>query len=479
MSFQFHNPHPKVLVIGDLMADHYLWGKAERISPEAPVQILDVERETEVPGGAGNVVANLLAMGGQVEVLSVIGHDEAGQKVTAMLTALGASCQQLVLEPGRRTSRKSRLMGGHQQVLRFDSETKADITPSSTESLLAKAEALIADADIVVLSDYGKGVLTNTVCQGIISLANGVGKKVLVDPKGTDYSKYKGAYTVTPNKKEAALATGLSLKTPVDLAQAAHKLKSDLGLGLATITLSEDGIGYLDAADVWHQVPTKVKDVYDVTGAGDTVLAAFALCIANQWPPDRTCRFANLAAAVVVGKVGSATATLAEIDAMASELEPTLPGQHAIRTAEELRPVLAQLQSQGKRVVFTNGCFDILHLGHVQLLQAARSYGDVLVVGLNADESVSRLKGPSRPINPAFDRAYLLSSLACVDYAVVFDEDTPYELIGALRPDVLVKGADYTPDKVVGADLVPEVRLVPLVNGKSTTNIIHKAQGSE
>jgi D-beta-D-heptose 7-phosphate kinase/D-beta-D-heptose 1-phosphate adenosyltransferase len=206
------------------------------------------------------------------------------------------------------------------------------------------------------------------------------------------------------------------------------------------------------------------------------VLAAFAFCLANGWDMARTCRFANLAAAVVVGKVGSATASLVEIEGIASELEPSTPGSHGIRTAEELRPVLARLQSQGKRVVFTNGCFDILHLGHVRLLQEAASFGDVLVVGVNADASVARLKGPSRPINPEYDRAYLLSALSSVDYCVVFAEDTPYELIKTLQPDVLVKGADYTVENVVGANLVPEVRLVNLVEGKSTTSIIKKSQ---
>jgi len=476
MPFVFATPQPLILVIGDLMSDHYLWGKAERISPEAPVQVLDIERETEVPGGAGNVVTNLLALGAQVQVLSVVGTDAAGQRIAQMLTEAGADCTALVQEEGRRTSRKSRLMGGHQQVLRYDIETKAAITDISTADLLARAQAFIAAADIVVLSDYGKGVLTPNVCQRVISLAHAAGKKVLVDPKGTDYSKYRGAYTVTPNKKEAALATGMPVKTEKDLAAAAQKLKDSLGLGVAVITLSDDGIGYLDAKNSWQRVPTRVKDVYDVTGAGDTVLAAFAFCIANKWDMDRTCRFANLAAAVVVGKVGSATATLIEIDALAAELDPTPPGAPNIRTAAELRPILANLQKQGKRVVFTNGCFDILHLGHVQLLQQARTYGDVLVVGVNADASVARLKGPTRPINPAYDRAYLLASLGAVDYAVVFAEDTPYELIKTLQPDVLVKGADYTVGTVVGADLVPEVRLINLVEGKSTSNIIEKSQ---
>ena len=476
MHFLFQNPAPRVLVVGDLMADHYLWGKAERISPEAPVQVLDVERETEVPGGAGNVVANLLALGAQVQVASVVGDDEAGRKVRTMLSEAGADCSGIVEEPGRRTSRKSRLMGGHQQVLRFDLETKSDIAAASVGALLKAVEERLPKADIVVFSDYGKGVLTVDVCQGIIRRAAAAGKKVLVDPKGTDYSKYEGAFTVTPNRKEAAQATGLSLKTEEDLIEAARRLKRSLNLGVATITLSEDGIGYLDKDDVWHRVPTKVKDVYDVTGAGDTVLAAFAFCLADGWDMERTCRFANLAAAVVVGKVGSATATLTEIEGIAAELEPAASGTHSTRTAEELRPILARLQAQGKKVVFTNGCFDILHLGHVRLLQEAKSFGDVLVVGVNADASVSRLKGPTRPINPEYDRAYLLSSLACVDYAVVFGEDTPYELIATLRPDVLVKGADYTVDTVVGADLVSEVRLVQLVPGKSTTNVIEKSK---
>ena len=476
VQFQFEKAAPRVLVVGDLMADHYLWGRAERISPEAPVQVLDVERETEVPGGAGNVVANLLALGAQVLVASVVGDDAAGEAIGRMLQEAGADCTGICQEPGRRTSRKSRLMGGHQQVLRFDIETRADISAASTTALLAYAEALVTEADIVVLSDYGKGVLTEAVCQGVITAARKAGKKVIVDPKGTAYGQYRGAYTVTPNRKEAALATGQNLALDQDLAEAARRLQVELQLAVATITLSEAGIGFYAPATGWQQVPTRVKAVYDVTGAGDTVLAAFAFCLANGWDMAPTCRFANLAAAVVVGKVGSATATRTEVEAMAAELEPATPGAHAIRTVAELQPLLTQLQRQGKRVVFTNGCFDILHLGHVKLLQEARTFGDVLVVGVNADASVQRLKGPSRPINTEFDRAYLLSALACVDYTVVFEEDTPYDLIAALRPDVLVKGADYTVEQVIGADLVPEVRLVHLVEGKSTTSVIQKAR---
>ena len=435
------------------------------------MQVLDVQRETAVLGGAGNVVNNLVALGAKVDMATVIGNDEVGEQSCAMLQAIGVGTGQIVVQPGRKSSRKSRLMGGHQQVIRFDKESKDAISPESEQALIAKVESTLESYDIVFLSDYGKGVLTYGVCQAIIQKCRAKGVRVLVDPKGTDYGKYRGSYTVTPNKKEAGLATGIQIKSDETLEAAGFWLKDQLQLDYATITLSEDGIASFGLDMV--KIPTKAKAVYDVTGAGDTVLASIGFCLASQWPMLDACRFANLAAAVVVGKVGSATASLEEIsDFYDSEVQPS--SNHSVKTTADMAAIAKRLQGEGKRIVFTNGCFDVLHLGHVKLLEASKSFGDVLVVGLNADASVRRLKGPERPINKEEDRAYLLAALQCVDYVVIFGEDTPYEMIRTLVPDVLVKGSDYTREQVVGHDLVEEVRLVDLIEGKSTTSIVNR-----
>ena len=471
MKLEFANAAPHMLVIGDLMIDHYLWGSCDRISPEAPVQVLDVQRETNVLGGAGNVVNNLIALGARVEMATVVGDDAAGEQSMAMLEELGVATNLVVRQDGRKSSRKSRLMGGHQQVLRFDKESKDPISDESARTLIAGVQNRLAEFDVVFLSDYGKGVLTHTVCQAIIQTARAEGVPVLVDPKGTDYSKYRGATTLTPNRKEASLATALPVKSDEDLELAGFWLKKQVELDFATITLSEDGIACF--TDEMYVLPTRVKDVFDVTGAGDTVLAAIGFCMASGWDVLDAARFANLAAAVVVGKVGSATATLDEVDTYYStSVQPS--SARAVKSPEDLAELVAKFQDQGKQVVFTNGCFDVLHLGHVKLLEASKGFGDVLIVGLNADTSVKRLKGPERPINKEDDRAYLLAALQCVDYVVLFEEDTPYELIAKLRPDILVKGADYTVDQVVGHELVKEVKLVNLIEGKSTTSIVNR-----
>lgn len=472
MILDFPNPSPRLLVAGDLMIDHYLWGSCTRISPEAPVQVVDVERESFLLGGAGNVVNNLLALGARVTVASVIGKDDNGRLLKELLQQAGADMHLLAESDRRKTARKSRLMAAHRQVVRYDSETRAPLTAHEEDRLLSGVLACLSQFDAVLLSDYGKGVLTETVCQTIIQACRKLGIKVLIDPKGTDYGKYKGAYLITPNRKEAAAATGLSLHDEEQLRLAGRQLKQSLNLDYAVITLSEAGMAYFD--DEMHLIPTVAKDVYDVTGAGDTVLAALGFALANNKPLAQACHFANYAAAVVVAKVGSATATLGEIETFIAATGKSEGSEIFIKSREEIGRLAQQLKKSGKKIVFTNGCFDILHLGHVKYLEKARSFGDVLIVGVNTDASVRRLKGPQRPVNPEFDRAYLLAALSAVDYVVLFDEDTPYELIRLIRPDVLVKGGDYLDKEVVGSDLVGEVRLADFVPGKSTTAIIEK-----
>jgi len=469
------NAKPNILVVGDLMIDHYLWGSCERISPEAPVQVVDISTETTVLGGAGNVINNLNALGAKVSVSGVIGNDDNGKELVEMLNKIDVNSENLVVQENRKTSKKSRVIAVSQQILRYDKESKDDIEASSVKSIVKTLRKTISSYDMVILSDYGKGVLTDALCQELIALANVNNIKVLVDPKGSDFSKYKGAYLLTPNKKEAVLATGIDIKDDASLEKALIQLKQDCDLGISLITLSEDGIATL--TDKVQTFPTVAKEVFDVTGAGDTVIASIAFALSAGKSIEETAKFSNLAAGVVVGKIGSATVTIAEIEEYEASLHKSTSDAH-IKSFEDIASVVKRSRENGKKVVFTNGCFDILHVGHVKYLQIAKSFGDILIVGLNSDESVSRLKGPTRPVNIAEDRAYLLAALEAVDFVVPFSEDTPYDLIKMVQPDVLVKGGDYEGKAVVGTEFAGELKLVEFVDGKSTTKTIEKIQGS-
>ena len=472
----FKNENPKILVIGDLMIDHYLWGKCERISPEAPVQIVNIDKENSVLGGAGNVINNLRALESNVDVLSVIGNDTTAKELEALLESIEVKSDMLIIEQNRKTSKKSRLIASQQQVLRYDNESIEDISSSSETQIINKLSAIILNYDVVILSDYGKGVLTTKLTQEIISISNKNNVKVFVDPKGKDYSKYKGAYTLTPNKKEAIEATNILINDNESLEKAIKKLKEECELEVSLITLSESGIAIFD--DNLRIKPTVAREVYDVTGAGDTVIASIAFAIANHMKIDDAIQFANLAAGVVVGKIGSATASLDEIYEYESSLNKSNSSSH-IKSFEEIEILAKKLHDKGKKIIFTNGCFDILHAGHVKYLEEAKSYGDILILGLNADSSVRKLKGPTRPINNLDDRAYILASLESVDYVVIFEEETPYELIKLIQPHVLVKGGDYEGKEIVGQDIAQELRLVQFVDGKSTSKIIQRIQNNE
>ncbi len=469
----FKEAKPNILVVGDLMIDHYLWGSCERISPEAPVQVVDISKETTVLGGAGNVVNNLNALGAKVSVSSVMGDDANGNELVKMLHDIDVNTENLIIEKERKTSKKSRVIAVSQQILRYDKESKNDILPKSAQKILDALAKTITTFDIVILSDYGKGVLTEELSQGIIKLANKHSVKVLVDPKGKDFTKYRGAYLLTPNKKEAILATGIDITDGTSLKEALLKLKNECDLDVSLITLSEDGIAtYEKEVKVF---PTVAKEVFDVTGAGDTVIASIAFALSIGKSLQETAAFANLAAGVVVGKIGSATVTIDEIEDYEASLHKSTSDAH-IKSFEEIHAIVQRYKQNGKKIVFTNGCFDILHVGHVKYLQIAKSFGDILIVGLNSDESVSRLKGPSRPVNPAEDRAYLLAALEAVDFVVPFEADTPYELIKMISPDVLVKGGDYEGKEVIGTEFAGELKLVDFVDGKSTTKTIEKIQ---
>ena len=464
---------PNILVVGDLMIDHYLWGDCDRISPEAPVQVVNIAKETAVLGGAGNVINNLHVLGASVSVASVIGQDEIGKELMLMLKSLGVKTEGLVTQEGRKTSKKSRVIASHQQILRYDKESKEDISDESVEKIISAIKKDLFLYDMIILSDYGKGVLSAKLSQELILLAKAQNKKVLVDPKGKDYAKYKGAYLLTPNKKEACEATGIDIVDDESLLLAGEWLREKCSLELSMITLSEDGIAIFD--DEMHKVPTVAKEVFDVTGAGDTVIASLAFALSSGKDIIASAKFANAAAAVVVGKIGSATANMDEIEAYESTLHQSSSDMH-IKTHEEIAEIVAKAHEKEQRVVFTNGCFDILHLGHVKYLEVAKSFGDILIIGLNADSSVRKLKGPERPINPEYDRAYLLAALEVVDYVVIFSDETPHDLIKMIKPTVLVKGGDYEGKVVVGTEFAEELKLVDFVDGKSTTKTIERIQ---
>ena len=466
---------PKILVIGDLMIDHYLWGSCERISPEAPVQVVNVERESSVLGGAGNVINNLHALGAKVDVISIVGGCEISDELKILLNNIKVDTQYLITQKDRITSKKSRIIASQQQVVRYDRESTDEISSESQKEILDTFKSIITNYDSVLLSDYGKGVFTFELTQLLISVANESNKKVLVDPKGLDYSKYKGAYLLTPNKKEASEATQIDIKDEASLTQAITQLKTQCNLAISLITLSEQGVAIYD--DKLRTHPTVAREVFDVTGAGDTVLASLGFALACDYDIDDAVKFSNLAAGVVVGKIGSATATLNEIIEYESSLNKSTSDEH-IKILGEITALSEELKARGKKIIFTNGCFDILHAGHVRYLETAKSYGDVLILGLNSDRSVTALKGEGRPINIQLDRAYILAALEAVDYVVVFDEDTPYDLIKAVKPHILVKGGDYEGKDVVGQDIADELKLVQFVDGKSTTRTIEKIQKS-
>jgi len=467
--------NPKILVIGDLMIDHYLWGSSDRISPEAPVQVINIDTDSVGLGGAGNVVSNLSALGAKVDVISVIGECKASEELKSLLSDIKVDTQYLITEKDRITSKKSRIIASQQQVIRYDRESTVEISDSSQIAILKIFEVIVDKYDIVLLSDYGKGLLTFQLTQSLIKIANKNNKKLLVDPKGLDYSKYKGAYLLTPNKKEASEATNIIIKDNESLTRAIKNLQKQCNLTLSLITLSEEGVAIFDEELRVH--PTLARQVFDVTGAGDTILASLGFALSCNNNIDEAVKFANLAAGVVVGKIGSATVTLNEIFEYESSLNKSNSDEH-IKTWDQITSIVDELKNKNRKIIFTNGCFDILHIGHIKYLEKAKSFGDILIVGLNSDDSIRRLKGKKRPINIQTDRAYLLASLEVVDYLVVFDDDTPFELINLIKPDVLVKGGDYKERKVVGEDIAKELRLVKFIEGKSTTKIIEKLKKS-
>jgi D-beta-D-heptose 7-phosphate kinase / D-beta-D-heptose 1-phosphate adenosyltransferase len=467
---------PKILVIGDLMIDHYLWGSSDRVSPEAPVQIVNIESENTVLGGAGNVINNLCSFGAKVDVISVIGNCAISKEMKYLLREINVDTKYLTTQNKRKPSKKTRLIASQQQVVRYDRESNENINNTSEKEILINFANIVDKYECILLSDYGKGVLTNKLTQSLIKISNKHNKKILVDPKGSNYSKYKGAYLLTPNRKEASEATNINIVDEISLIKAITKLHSNCELVTSIITLSENGIAIFDNEFRIH--PTVTKEVFDVTGAGDTVLASLGFALASDCNIDEAIQFSNLAAGVVVGKIGSSTATINEIIDYELKINNSSTAKH-IKSLDQMSNICNNLKSKGKKIIFTNGCFDILHAGHISYLEAAKNYGDILLVGVNSDKSVTNIKGINRPINNQSDRVLLLTALESVDYVMIFEEDTPYELIKALQPNVLVKGGDYKNKEVVGEDIVEEVKFIEFVKNKSTSNLIRKILKSD
>ncbi len=471
---------PRVLIVGDLILDRYVSGDVQRISPEAPIPILAARDSDERLGGAGNVAANLRAMDAEVEVLGVIGDDGLGATVLALFEGIGVHTDGCVRDGARPTTQKTRLVSGVQQILRVDWEEARAVQPEVAARLVDGIEERVAAAQAVVLSDYGKGALAPEVIDAVIRAARARSVPVLVDPKGTDYTRYRGASLVTPNKKEAEEALGRKLDSLDDLPEAGRDLIEIGGLDHAVITLGADGMALVSKDGAYSHVPTYARAVFDVTGAGDTVIAHLALAVAAGLELEAAVHLANQAAGIVVGRQGAAAVTREELRAAFGE---RLAGTgKVLARGEELAAQLAAWRAEGRRVAFTNGCFDILHAGHVDYLRFARSKGDVLIVGINDDASVRRIKGEGRPVNTVEDRMAVLAALEMVDAVVAFGEDTPKHIVEEVTPDALIKGEDWRDKGVVGREWVEKhggaVHLAPLMPGRSTTSILDRARES-
>jgi D-beta-D-heptose 7-phosphate kinase/D-beta-D-heptose 1-phosphate adenosyltransferase len=472
--------NPRIAVIGDYMFDRYVWGEAARISPEAPVPVVHASREEDRLGGAGNVVANLVELGAEVCCFGPLGNDASGHEMVAALEQLGADASGMELCSDRPTIQKIRVMARNQQMLRVDREDSQTINAATSESLLASLVASKWDA--LVLSDYAKGCLTEELVADVIAEAKRRDVPCLVDPKTSDFSRYRGATMVTPNRAEAERAAAKSLDNMEILASEGESLRANSGLDALLITLGAEGMFLLGAEQEPLHLPTAARQVYDVTGAGDTVIAALALALADGLHHDVAVRLANAAAGLAVAKVGT---TAVGREELLHELRASTPSGKVF-SDDDLEGVQAALNTfrrEGRRIVFTNGCFDILHAGHVRYLTAARGLGDVLVLGLNSDASVKRLKGEERPFNVLSDRAEVLAALECVDMVVPFSADTPELLIRDLQPDILVKGADWRGKGVAGAEFVEqsggEVQFIDLLPGRSTTGLADRIRSRE
>ena len=475
---------PKVCVVGDLMLDAYVWGDVSRVSPEGPIPVVRVERKENRPGGAGSVAAMLSALGAEVLCVGAIGEDAEGAALKEELASRQINVEGLICCPGRPTTVKTRYMGyvqsagrALQQIVRVDEELCDPLGEAEARQLLEQVAICADAADLLVTQDMKKGLFTRSILQEILKTAGDKGKAVLVDPElGDDYSPYAGATCIMPNRFEAQRATGLDLSSEADYAEAASRLLGELSLKAVVIKLDREGIYFATDSGQQRHITTTAREVADVTGAGDMVAAAIGLVLAGGGDYEMAVNLANIAAGMEVSRHGAATIARAELlDQLQSLLDPPA---RKIKTRQEIRGILDTKRQQNQRIAFTNGCFDLLHLGHISLIQYARSEGEVLVVGVNSDRSIREIKGPGRPINSEDVRTRVLAALSDVDYVVLFDEASVLPLIEQIRPDVIVKGSDYDKDGVVGAEFVEsyggEVKLAEHLPGYSTSELIRK-----
>ena len=472
----------KVLVIGDIMLDKYFFGEAKRLSPEAPVPVLHKTRETIVLGGASNVARNLVRAIQDVSIMSVIGNDEEGKILKKILEDNKIHTDLLILDKERTTTVKTRMIGpNNAQMLRLDVEDTASISDEISDKMIKLYEANIEKFDIIIISDYKKGVLNVQNTAELIRIANKYNKMTLIDTKEPSYAKYKDAYLIKPNLDELKNLTKMSVNNDEEVVNAANELRAQTGAKYVLATRGKDGMTLVDGKSFQH-IRGVSKEVYDVSGAGDTVISYLAVGLANDFEIGDTARLANIASSIEVSKMGTYAVSIEEIKEHINK-ENDVSYDNKLPSVDELAKILQAEREKGKKIVFTNGCFDIYHVGHSRYLRQASTYGDILVVGVNSDASVKRLKGPERPIISEEERMELLADLQCVSYVVKFEEDTPYELIKKLQPDIITKGGDYKPEEVVGKDIVEarggKVVICKLVEGKSTTNIITKIRNAK
>jgi D-beta-D-heptose 7-phosphate kinase/D-beta-D-heptose 1-phosphate adenosyltransferase len=468
-----------ILVVGDLMVDEYLWGDVERISPEAPVQVVTIKDEDFSLGGSGNVVSNVVALGAKVSAVGVIGTGTDGQLLLNKLNELGVDIAGIFQDSNRPTTRKTRIIASNQHVLRIDRETKESISEPAFEAIAKYLEDKIPDVDVVLISDYGKGLITEALMARLIAAAQKHKKITIADPKGLDFSKYSGVSLITPNKKEAALASGIEVVDETTLIEAGNKILQRVGIDKLLITCGKDGMVLFDRNKAPYKIRAETRQVYDVSGAGDTVLAVLGLSVASGISFEDGAVLANTSAGIVVGKVGTATVSRQELSSALKHDDISL--KH--KDLSELPVLLQDMKKKGKRLVMTNGCFDLLHAGHIMLFSASKKLGDVLIVAIDDDDSVRDLKGKGRPVISARERVRVISALDSVDYVVVFSSQELSKLIEIIRPDVLTKGSNYTSEEVFGRELVEQlggrVVLIPVTEKISSTRIINNIRNSE
>ncbi len=467
-----------ILCVGDIMLDRYIYGTVDRISPEAPIPVFTAKREERMLGGAGNVVRNLLSLGAHVSFASVIGDDITGTQLTGLVGAEKRLIPTLLTERGRVSTKKTRYVAASQQILRSDNETRDVVREETINKITELLLPELPDYHAIILSDYGKGLLTPALCRAVIDAARAHDIPVFVDPKQRDVSLYAGATVMSPNLKELALAAGVDAFENDDaIVSAAQALAVKHQFRYVLVTRGEQGMSLVDAAGLLVHLPAAAQQVFDVSGAGDTVIATLAATFAAGATMTNAATLANIAGGIVVGRLGTAVVHRTDMTA-ALYVHRARALQEKVLPVETACDIIANWRRDGLTVGFTNGCFDIMHAGHITLLTDAKSRCDKLIVALNTDASVRALKGPSRPVNAEMDRAQVVAALGVVDAVVLFDEDTPLELLKQLKPDVLMKGADYTKQQVVGWELVESyggrVELLPLKDGYSTTNIIRK-----